>query len=201
LQAIVVAKNIKPYYQSIGAQGQFLDKVNNMVYQLRKEKKQDIRVSIMLQLTVKDVCDNTEELVTLVASQPLTQAQKSAKKKATKRAIEQVDVLAAANEATHNHVAMIALKHKCESASCRNFKKCYLALGTSGHLPLSNRALVSWNTAINKGKATVEAPPMSVVGSLFAEQAQAKSSPFFQLGKMTAASGVLSRGISNPVIQ
>lgn len=180
LQAVITAKNIKPYHQSIGSKGQFLDKVDDIVNQLHKEKKQDIRVSITLQLTVRDVCEEANEPTTPIPLQPLTQAQKSAKRKATKRASEQVDVLAAANEATHNHVAVIALKHKCESASCRNFKKCCLALGASGHLPLTNRVLLSWNTAINEGKATVEAPPMSVVGSLFAEQAQAKSSPFFQ---------------------
>jgi hypothetical protein len=201
LQAVIIAKNVKPYYQSIGSRGQFLDKVDDIVNQLRKEKKQDIRVSITLQLTIRDVGEDADGPGASTASQPLTQAQKSAKQKAAKRAIEQVDVLAAANEATHNHVAVIALKHKCNLASCRNFKKCCLALGTSGHLPLTNRALIGWNTAINEGKATIEAPPMNVVGNLFAEQAQAKSSPFFQPGKMTAASGILGGGISNPGIQ
>lgn len=201
LQAVITAKNVKPYYQSIGSNGQYLDKVDDIVHQLRKEKKQDIRVSITLQLTIRDVGGDADGPGTSTASQPLTQAQKSAKQKAAKRAIEQVDVLAAANEATHNHVAVIALKHKCNLASCKNFKKCCLALGTSGHLPLTNRALTSWNTAINEGKATAEAPPMSVVGSLFAEQAQAKNSPFFQSGKTTTASGVLGGGMLHPGIQ
>jgi hypothetical protein len=74
---------------------------------------------------------------------------------------------------------VIALKHQCKLTNCKNFKKCCVALGSVGHLPISTRALTTWNTAINDGKVTTDVPPMDVVRTLFVEQAQAKSSPFF----------------------
>jgi hypothetical protein len=88
LQAVIIVKNIKPYCQSISSESQFLDKVDDIVYQLQKEKKKDTRVLIMLQLTVKDVCEDSDEPTPLTTLQPLTQAQKPAKRKPTKRVIE-----------------------------------------------------------------------------------------------------------------
>jgi hypothetical protein len=81
--------------------------------------------------------------MTPAASQLLTQTQKASKRKAAKRATEQVNVLTTANEAIRNHIALIALKHKCQLPHYKNFKKCYFALGISGYLPLSNRALTA----------------------------------------------------------
>jgi hypothetical protein len=98
--------------------------VNDRVIDLREANKQEIRVSITLQLTIRDA-DGCQP-GTQVAPQPLT-GQKSAKQKgektASKRQKEQEDVIIAANEATKNHVALIALKHRCMLANCKNFKK------------------------------------------------------------------------------
>jgi hypothetical protein len=74
---------------------------------------------------------------------------------------------------------MIALKHQCKLTNYKNFKKCYVALGSAGHLPILTRALTTWNTAINDSKVTTDVPPIDIVRTLFVEQAQAKSSPFF----------------------
>jgi hypothetical protein len=193
LVAVISAKGIsKPFYQSIGDKGQYFKRVNDRVIQLRRETKQDIRVIITMDIIIKEISLPTA----MSATQPtLTSIQRKKRVIATSRQRDQLEIMAAADKATRNHIPELKIAYKYRLRNCNNHDKCCYILGTTGHLLLNNRHLITWNNAINDGTASIKTPPMSLVGQIVAEQAKAKRSPFYSGQQITATSAILSSGI------
>lgn len=209
LTATITAKNVKKFEQTImvDAPQVAMTKINNMVIELQRDGKKDIRVSIKMRLATyllqeEEISSSTRSELGLPAGTPYSVgvSPSRSQRNAKMRESRQITILEAADKATKNAIPSIEIRWKCRAPGCRNFDKCCYIFGNFGHVALNNRTLIKWNEDIGKGLATVDAPPSGVLGDLLAEQQRGKSQSAIALtgaGAMALTAGMPASGTTN----
>ena len=136
--------------------------MHDYVVNLRKERKKDIRIIIIMEIVIKKI----SLLTVILAAIQLTLMSIQKKKRATATSWQrnQLEIMAAANKAIKNHIPKLEIIYKCWLKNCNNHDKCYYILGIIDYLLLNNHYLIAWNNAINDGTANIETPSMLLIG-------------------------------------
>ncbi len=74
------------------------------------------------------------------------------------------------NESQSTNIPELVRRQKCDTKTCNNYDHSCLVLPGQKHFTLSANDFCIWDKAIQSGKATFDAPPLSVRGSPVASQ-------------------------------